>query len=148
MFLSFSPIFRKIAFRYGLYTNRARMLSNEMTCTHFTLYSNTMKHTYGSNFKRAKSQYNASYLSTSKLKVSFVFHFYFPAVYFGDINLLPFLQRFWLMLCVLGHLCLARTTQFSADHDFYYSTRTKILQLSNRNLAIPNLQMCLGMQLT
>ena len=91
---------------------------------------------------------NASYLSTSKFKVSFVCHFYFPAVYFGDINLLPFLQRFWLMLCVLGHLCLARTTQFSADHDFYYSTRTKILQVSNRNLAIPNLQMCLGMQLS
>ena len=63
------------------------MLSNEMTCTHFTLYSNTMRHMYVSNFKRAKSQYNASYLSTSKLKVSFVFHFYSPAVYFGDINL-------------------------------------------------------------
>ena len=46
---------------------------------------------------------NASYLITSKFKVSFVCHFYFPAVYFGDINLLPFLQRFWLMLCVLGH---------------------------------------------
>ena len=30
---------------------------------------------------------SASYLSKSKFKVSFVFHFYSPAVYFGDINL-------------------------------------------------------------
>ena len=141
MFLSFSPIFRKKSFSVrALHKQGVGVIKcSDM----FTFYPCMVLILSLPNLNT-----NASYLSTSKFKVSFVCHFYFPAVYFGDINLLPFLQRFWLMLCVLGHLCLARTTQFSADHDFYYSTRTKILQLSNRNLAIPNLQMCLGMQLT
>ena len=56
---------------------------------------------------------NASYLSTSKFKVSFVCHFYFPAVYFGDINLLPFFAA-----VLVDALCVGASL-FGKDHTVF-----------------------------
>ena len=77
------------------------MPSNVVIYTHLILYSNTMRHMHTVLTLSVPNFNNyVSHLVASKFKVSPVFLFYFPAVYFGDINPLPFSQRFWLILSV------------------------------------------------
>ena len=103
---------------------------------------------HSSNFKREKFQRLRKLSKCDKIKVSFVFISIFQRCTLETLIFCLSCQQIWLMLYVWRHLCLARTTQFSADHDFHYSTCTKIPQVSNHNHATPNPQMCLGMQLS
>ena len=73
IFLSHS---REKAFQYDLYTNRAKLLSKVVTCTHLILYSNTIRYKHSPNLSVKNFNDYVSYLSAPKLKFhSFSFLF-------------------------------------------------------------------------